>query len=303
MALSSASLPPGWEAALKRFYVYVLNTRSASTAKTYERGVRLFFEWLAPRKFSLGLPRRTLEDFAFAQMHGGKALNSAKAYEAGVRAFCKWLEREGQQAPVFALVNWPREGTIQPETLPPKMLKMYGAWVRANTHEPYTTAMLLLPHCGLRITELITLEVTAAKRVGDGVVLTIKGKGGKWRRVPVLAKGVQMLGVYLAGWRSEGARARSKWLFPSVRGSHTLNETPVDRRVLTAKFTAASRSMNYPLTAHTMRRQYATALHKAGVSLATIARILGHSDPKTTSTHYLAMTGEDLVDATRKVDL
>lgn len=300
MVQGSTSLPPGWAAALVRFQAYVSRTRSANTASTYERGVRMFFEWLAPRKFTLSLSRKTLEDFAYASMHAGKAPSSARAYDAGVRAFCRWLEREGQQTPQFAQVNWPREGSIQPETLPAPMLKLYGAWVRANAHDPYRTAMLLLPHCGLRITELVTLELTAVKRVAGGVILTIKGKGGKWRRVPVLSRGIPLLAEYLAGWRSEGARSKSKWLFPAVRGSYALT---IDRRTLTSKFTAASRALSYPLTAHTMRRQYATALHKAGVPLATISKILGHSDPKTTSTHYLAMDGEDLVNATRKVSL
>lgn len=294
----STTLPPGWTAALKRFHAYVASRGSKNTADTYERGVRMFFEWLAPRKFSLALPKRTLEDFAYASIRAGKAASSARAYDAGIRKFCLWLEREGQQAPQFSLVDWPHEGTIQPEVLPPAMLKLYGSWCKANAHDPYLTAMLILPHCGLRITELVTLEVAGVKRVGSGVVLTVKGKGNKTRRVPLLSRGITLLTTYMNGWRSEGARAKSTWLFPVQTGPRV---TELSRRTLTSKFTAASRAMGYPLTAHTMRRQYATALHKAGVPLATIARILGHSDPKTTSTHYLAMTGEDLVDATKGI--
>ena len=199
---------------------------SKNTAETYERGVRMFFEWLAPRKFSLALPKRTLEDFAYASIRAGKAASSARAYDAGIRKFCLWLEREGQQAPQFALVDWPREGAIQPEVLPPAMLKLYTAWCKANAHEPYLTAMLILPHCGLRITELVTLEVAGVKRVGSGVVLTVKGKGNKVRRVPLLSRGITLLGAYLAGWRSEGARSKSVWLFPSTRGSHVQNGQP-----------------------------------------------------------------------------
>lgn len=292
-------LPPAWAGALTRFRDQTATTRSRNTAETYERGVRLFFGWLAPRPFSLALPRDTLQAFAVAGLRKGMAGATMRAYVAGVRKFLGWLEAQGSRVPVFGPIDWPREQQIPPQALPPNVLELYLAWVRANATEPYRTAMLLLPHCGLRITELVTLRLEAVRPVGKGLVLVVKGKGGKWRQVPVLPSFMPTLSEYLRGWRSVAKRSTSPWLFPA-RGR---TATPMDRRALTAKLTACSRALGHPLTAHTMRRQYATALHRGGVALATISRVLGHSEPKTTSNHYLAMTDDDLVAATRKVRL
>lgn len=293
-------LPPAWADALLRFRAQVAATRSQNTAETYERGVRLFFAWLAPRPFTLSLPPDTLQAFAVAGIREGKAGATMRAYVAGVRKFLAWLSAQGSRVPAFGPVDWPREQQVPPAALPPNVLELYMGWVRANAGEPYRTAMLLLPHCGLRITELVSVRLADVRAEGKGLILTVRnGKGNKWRQVPVLPVFLPVLAEYLRGWRSVASRSASPWLFPA-RGK---TATPLDRRSLTAKLTACSRALSHPLSAHTMRRQYATALHRGGVPLATISRILGHNEPKTTSNHYLAMTGGDLVAATRKVTL
>jgi integrase/recombinase XerD len=299
MDARGGDLPPAWASALARFREQVATTRSKNTADTYERGVRLFFAWLSPRPFALNLPRDTLQAFAVAGIREGKAGATMRAYVAGVKKFLGWLAAQGGRVPTFGAVDWPREQQVQPQALPPNVLDMYLAWVRANATEPYRTAMLLLPHCGLRISELVGLRLSDLKAEGRGLILVVRaGKGNKWRQVPVLPSFAPVLSEYLRGWRSLPSRARNPHLFPA-RGKLS----GMDRRSLTAKLTACSRALNHPLTAHTMRRQYATALHKGGVPLATISRVLGHTEPKTTSNHYLAMTGGDLVAATRKVRL
>jgi site-specific recombinase XerD len=298
--VKAEDLPPEWADALLSFRRHLERTKASNTAQVYERGVRFFFAWLAPRPFSLTLPPNTLQLFVDSALSEGKNPSSLKTYVFGIRKFLEWLKRQGLQVPFFDEVEWPKQAHyLPPKALPADVFKMYLSWVDANAKEPYRTAMLLLPHCGLRISELITLRLDSIERVNGGVLLVARGKGAKWRRVPLLRSFIPVLAEYLKGWRDAPTRRDSVWLFPAPGRP----KVHLDRRGLTAKMTACSRALGHPLTAHTMRRQYATALHKAGVPLATIAKVLGHADPKTSHAHYVSLDGQDLVDAIRRVDI
>lgn len=300
LASSHPALSAEWRRALSRFRAEIATSRSEATAEVYERGVRSFFAWLSPRKFALGLPESSLQDFAMHGLRAGKAASSMSVYVAGVRKFCAWLVRSGSRAPVFGSVEWPRHSLPPPKSLSAPTLDAFLQRVRASSSEPYRTAMLMAPHCGLRISELVSLRLSDISAVPrKGIFVTVRGKGNKWREVPVLREFVPTLQEYLRGWRNESRRARSRWLFPSS----TKPSVALDRRSLTKFFTESARALNAPITAHAMRRQYATALHESGVPAITIARALGHADSKTTSAHYIAMTGEGLLDATRKAKL
>lgn len=294
-------MPVAWAKAVADFQAHLSDSRSAGTAGMYAIGVRMFFAWLGARPFTEALPSNSLQEFALSGLRGGKSPATLRVYVAGVRKFCAWLAQSGLKAPVLGAVEWPRHSMPPPAALSSAELGMFLAWVRANAVEPYRTAMLMAPYCGLRISELVSLKLSDVSIAGGGIILKVFGKGAKWREVPVIDQFRPTLAAYLSGWRDDtkGLRCSSRWLFPSA----TKPSIALDRRSLTQRFTEAGRALNVDLTAHTMRRQYATSLHKSGVALATISKALGHSEPRTTSERYLAMTGADMVAATRKVRL
>src|SRR5450432_3700386 len=74
---------------------------------------------------------------------------------------------------------------------------------------------------GLRVTELVTLPLSASRR--DARMIVVRGKGNKERLVPLNEASRQAMADYLAAIQTPGQEtqakkktaARSKWLFPS----------------------------------------------------------------------------------------
>ena len=147
-------------------------------------------------------------------------------------------------------------------------------------------AMLeLLYGSGLRATELVSLPISAVPR--DEPFLTVTGKGGQARMVPVSRRAKQALSRWLA-LREQGSR----FLFPSrsghisrVRLFQLLKELAVRAGLPPEK-----------LSPHVLRHAFATHLLEGGADLRALQTLLGHADIATTQiyTH---------VDAARLVKL
>lgn len=147
-------------------------------------------------------------------------------------------------------------------------------------------AMLeLLYGSGLRATELVSLPLSAVPR--DEPFLTVTGKGGQARLVPVSKRAKTALSRWLA-LRPAG----SPFLFPSrtqhisrVRLFQMLKELAVRADLPPEK-----------LSPHVLRHAFATHLLEGGADLRALQTLLGHADIATTQiyTH---------VDAARLVKL
>lgn len=129
----------------------------------------------------------------------------------------------------------------------------------------------LLYGSGLRATELVSLPVVAVPH--DAPFLTVTGKGGQARMVPVSHRAKRALGRWL-----EHRDAKSRWLFPS-RSSHLsrirlyqmLKELAVRADLDPAK-----------LSPHVLRHAFATHLLEGGADLRVLQTLLGHADIATT---------------------
>jgi site-specific recombinase XerD len=135
--------------------------------------------------------------------------------------------------------------------------------------------------CGLRISEAITLEVTAIDRAR--LVLRIIGKGNKERLVPLPQP---ILDDLSRVWRTHHNR---RWLFPNRRG-----DAPVNRRVLWRTFAEAATTTGIPpgMSPHALRHSYATRLIENGVDTRIVQILLGHASIATTAiyTHLTTPT-------------
>ena len=147
------------------------------------------------------------------------------------------------------------------------------------------TLLELLYGSGLRATELVSLPLSSVPR--DAPFLTVTGKGGKTRLVPIS----QRAGAALQRWL--GLRpAESPWLFPSRTGH-------ISRvRLFQMLKQLATRADMAPekLSPHVLRHAFATHLLEGGADLRALQTLLGHADISTTQiyTH---------VDAARLVKL
>jgi integrase/recombinase XerD len=129
----------------------------------------------------------------------------------------------------------------------------------------------LLYGSGLRATELVSLPLVAVPR--DAPFLTITGKGGQQRMVPVSGRARQALSRWLAVRPVDG-----RFLFPS-RGKHL---TRVRLFQLLKALAARAGLDQARLSPHVLRHAFATHLLEGGADLRVLQTLLGHADIATT---------------------
>jgi integrase/recombinase XerD len=149
----------------------------------------------------------------------------------------------------------------------------------------------LLYGSGLRATELVSLPLSAVPR--DAPFLTVTGKGGATRLVPVGARALEALGRWLALRPQVPA---SRWLFPSGKGQHLSRV-----RLFQLLKALAGRAGLDPsaISPHVLRHAFATHLLEGGADLRVLQTLLGHADISTTQiyTHVDAARLVALVNA------
>jgi len=124
---------------------------------------------------------------------------------------------------------------------------------------------------GVRVGELCGLDLDAVDLAARAI--TVWGKGGKQRRVPLSAPAVEALQAWLAV-RHEVVDARTGIaMFGNERG---VRLSPRDvRRII-------DRRSQRPTHPHALRHSFATHLLDGGADLRVVQDLLGHSDVATT---------------------
>lgn len=159
--------------------------------------------------------------------------------------------------------------------------------------------MELLYATGMRVSELVSLNISATR--GNPDMLLVTGKGGKERMVPLSGKAKSALSSWLAvrAEQDDAAKADghplSKFLFPS-RGK--LGHLTRHAFYLLIKDIATKAGVD-PLSVspHVLRHAFATHLLENGADLRVIQTLLGHADVSTTEiyTHVLEERLKSLV--------
>ena len=162
-----------------------------------------------------------------------------------------------------------------------------------------TCLMELLYATGMRVTELVSLPVSAAR--GDPRMLLVQGKGGKERMVPLSPPARDALAAWLSerdeidAEREVKGLGTSRFLFPSRGKSGYLTR---HRFYLLIKELAVAGGVSPDkVTPHTLRHAFATHLLANGADLRAIQTLLGHADIATTEiyTHVLDARLSELV--------
>jgi len=139
-------------------------------------------------------------------------------------------------------------------------------------------AMLeILYACGLRVTELVSLQLSQIG-LNQGLV-RITGKGDKERLVPMGEECLSWLEAYLVDGRPEILAARKvDALFVTRRGDAMTRQAfwhLIKRYAIQA-------GISKSLSPHTLRHAFATHLLNHGADLRVLQMLLGHSDLSTT---------------------
>jgi integrase/recombinase XerD len=215
----------------------------------------------------------------------GLAPASLARKASALRQFYAFLQDEGLRGddPSAAL---PRPRPRRPL---PRLLdhdEVAGLFARAEQEaagdRPEAVRLLvlleLLYGSGLRASELVSLPLAAVPR--DAPFLTVTGKGGQQRMVPVSARAGQALSRWLELRGLALRAAGSRLLFPSTGKDGHLSRV----RLFQLLRALAARAGIDPtrISPHVLRHAFATHLLEGGADLRVLQTLLGHADIATT---------------------
>jgi integrase/recombinase XerC len=229
-----------------------------------------------------------------AQMHsGGRSGRGIALILSGWRGFYAWLGREGLVPgnPVQD-VRSPKVAKPLPKALSVDeavQLARFEADDASKTH-PMLEARdhcitELLYGCGLRIAELVGLDVQASSQARGWIDLQaadahVLGKGEKRRSVPVGRAALQSLQKWLAvrsRWSRDGAPG-GEALFINQRGTRL---TPQHIRVR-LKQRSQQAGLATPVHPHMLRHSFASHVLQSSGDLRAVQELLGHANITTT---------------------
>lgn len=151
---------------------------------------------------------------------------------------------------------------------------------------------------GLRVSELVALPLSAARR--DTRMIVVRGKGNKERLVPLNESSRQAMTDYLAAMEAhrqdqKKSAAQSKWLFPSFGESGHLTRQHFARDL--KELAMAAGLSPRLISPHVLRHAFASHLLHNGADLRIVQTLLGHTDISTTQiyTHVVAERLKSLV--------
>jgi integrase/recombinase XerC len=231
-----------------------------------------------------------------AQMHsGGRSGRGIALILSGWRGFYTWLGREGLVPgnPVQD-VRSPKVAKPLPKALSVDEAVQLASFEAETTGgDPFLEARdqcitELLYGCGLRISELVGLDVQASGKARgwidmDGADAHVLGKGEKRRSVPVGSPALKALQKWLT--------ARSLWARPGVAGGEALfiNQrgsrlTPQHIRVR-LKQRSQQAGLATPVHPHMLRHSFASHVLQSSGDLRAVQELLGHANITTTQAY------------------
>jgi len=256
---------------------------SNNTLAAYRRDLIRYQSWLE-RQCSPNRLQHTDQGQIMAylgeRMADGYSARSAARLLSCLRGFYQYLLRENIVAADPTLhIDSPKLGRPLPKVLSEDDVEsLLGA---PDLDDPLgfrdRTMLELLYACGLRVSELVGLEMNQIS-LRQGVV-RVSGKGGKERLVPMGEQAIDWLQRFFTEVRPQLlAGVQSDVCFPSKRGNYMTRQTFWHR----IKRYAAVAGINKAVSPHTMRHAFATHLINHGADLRVVQLLLGHSDLSTT---------------------
>lgn len=276
--------------ALEIFLTHLAGERrlSPKTVEAYQRDIGDFLSFLTAH-LQTALSLETLStaqvtDFRAYLAHrrrGNRSLSAASIgrHLSALRTFYRYLERRWDiRNDALALIKGPRAKRPLPKALSVEGAKLMVSDAKLADHVPWiearnTAVMTLLYGAGLRISEALSLT-QAQMPLSDA--LSLSGKGGKVRRVPILPIVTEAVERYRA--LCPFVLDADAPIFRGARGG-VLNP-----RIIQAEMQKLRVAFGLPdsATPHALRHSFATHLLAGGGDLRTIQQLLGHASLSTT---------------------
>ena len=278
-----------------------------NTLLAYARDLEDFAAWLRRKGGTFQTAAQAqIEDYLIACAAEGLAAATRARRLSAIRQLFAFAFEEGLRQDNPALtIKGPGQARRLPKTLAledvEKLIRAAHDMGRTPEARMRNTCLMeLLYATGMRVSELVSLRLSAAR--GNPDMLLVRGKGDKERLVPLSQSAKDALEHWMAHRDSQEDLARkegkpgSAYLFPSRSKSGHI--TRVNFYQLIKSLAAFAHVDPATVTPHTLRHAFATHLLAGGAELRTIQTLLGHADVSTTEiyTHVLEDRLRDLVE-------
>ena len=286
------------------------------------RTIEVFLEMMAAERGAAANTiesyRRDLVDFAAFMLRRGRGADAADTAQvqtylrglagaglsprtgarrlSALRQFFGFLYAEGMRSddPTTAL-DAPRQGRSLPKYLSEEevdgLLATAGGGAKGGTPDDMRRRAMIevLYATGLRVTELVGMPLSALSR--HRRLVTVIGKGGKERMVPLGEPATEALAAYLevrgTFLKAAGQTTSSRWMFPSRSKEGHL--TRMRCHQIIKEMARAAGIDERRVSPHVLRHSFASHLLAHGADLRALQQLLGHADIATTQiyTHVL----------------
>lgn len=247
----------------------------------------------------------TLREFIGSLHDLGISPRTQARFVSGLKSFFNYLHIEGfYEIDPSELLESPRIGSHLPEVLSVKEIDEIIETVSTEDSlgRRNRTILETLYGCGLRVSELVSLEISKINLEEQYVI--VAGKGNKERLVPLSPVAAELIGEYLKERGIHGIRKGDEnILFLNVKGAKMTRQmifTIIRKH-------AALAGITRKISPHTFRHSFATHLLEGGANLRAIQQMLGHVSLGTTEIYLHLDTSkirsEILMHHPRNIDL
>ena len=253
---------------------------------------------------TLAAYRRDLDDCCVGLAQHGQSLSSCSADD--LRALLVWWHQRGlaprsvarRLSALRQFMGWAVDEGIRPDnptrwidnpslpaTLPKsldeaeivRLLDAAAMLTPAFAATRAVTMLEVLYATGLRVSELMGLQVTAFRRHPDTILVT--GKGGRERLVPLGDTAKAAVARWLDCRDSRPAFMLSEMMFPADDGRAMTRQAFA---ALLKKLALAAGLDPVRVSPHKLRHSFATHMLNRGADLRSLQSLLGHADITTT---------------------
>ncbi len=257
---------------------------SANTVDAYSNDVMKLLNYCSDNGHTVDRVTLTdLQQFAADCYDLGIAISTLARIISGIKSFFHWLVRENYiEVDPTQLLEGPRVGRKLPEVLSIAEIDAMIDAIDMSKFEGVRNRAIIetLYGCGLRVSELVNLEISRIYASEQYVI--VHGKGDKERLVPMAATTIDAIKEYMEVRGDITIKpGEGNILFVSRRGSR-LTRMMVYYIV---SGLAEAAGINKEISPHSMRHSFATHLLEGGANLRAIQQMLGHESISTTEVY------------------
>jgi integrase/recombinase XerD len=262
---------------------------ASNTIAAYRNDLEQLVEYLKAHGDGTGwekVNRVLIQDFILDLKQRKYAETTVARKVAAIRSFFSFLAAEGILAdnPTEGLAS-PRVGKMLPKAITPNEVDelLEQPCKRATPEAKRDRAMLeLLYATGMRVTELVSLDLANVNVDGNNPFVRCTGKGAKERIIPIHEQATEAVRDYLTEARPLIVRNKNETaIFVNRRGERLTRQG----FWLILKGYAKAANLRDDVTPHTLRHSFATHMLRGGMPLRHVQEMLGHANISTTQVY------------------